>query len=136
MKSALAGPCRHEKIDFWDNVYGFDFSAIKRLAMQEPLVDVVDQEQVVTEACKLSTFNISDMTKSDAAFTVSPFVACAVLDSAEYNQCRDNPYKAVHPWQHDSKQPGRCSRRSQHDTWVSFVPEPMAGRRSPFCLQF
>ncbi|CAL5229652.1 g13017 [Coccomyxa viridis] len=63
---------RHEKIDFWDNVYGFDFSAIKRLAMQEPLVDVVDQEQVVTEACKLSTFNISDMTKSDAAFTV-PF---------------------------------------------------------------
>ncbi len=51
-------------------MYGFDFSAIKRLAMQEPLVDVVDQEQVVTEACKLSTFNISDMTKSDAAFTV------------------------------------------------------------------
>ena len=70
-------PCRHEKIDFWDNVYGFDFSAIKRLAMQEPLVDVVDQEQVVTEACKLSTFNISDMTKSDAAFTVRP--ACHVL---------------------------------------------------------
>ena len=38
--------CRHEKIDFWDNVYGFDFSAIKKLAMQEPLVDVVDHEQV------------------------------------------------------------------------------------------
>ena len=72
MENALTWPCRHEKIDFWDNVYGFDFSAIKRLAMQEPLVDVVDQEQVVTEACKLSTFNISDMTKSDAAFTVSP----------------------------------------------------------------
>ena len=53
-------------------MYGFDFSAIKRLAMQEPLVDVVDQEQVVTEPCKLSTFNISDMTKSDAAFSVSP----------------------------------------------------------------
>ena len=26
--------------------------------------------QVVTEPCKLSTFNISEMTKSDAAFTV------------------------------------------------------------------
>jgi len=52
-------------------VYGFDFSAIKKLAMQEPLVDVVDHEQVVTEPCKLSTFNISDMTKADAAFSVS-----------------------------------------------------------------
>ena len=71
--------CRHEKIDFWDNVYGFDFSAIKQLAMQEPLVDVVDEEQVVTEACKLSTFNISDMTKSDAAFTVSPHSHDCVL---------------------------------------------------------
>ena len=28
--------------------------------------------QVVTEPCKLSTFNISEMTKSDAAFTVGP----------------------------------------------------------------
>ncbi len=52
-------------------MYGFDFSAIKKLAMQEPLVDVVDHEQVVTEPCKLSTFNISDMTKADAAFSVS-----------------------------------------------------------------
>ena len=60
-------------------MYGFDFSAIKRLAMQEPLVDVVDQEQVVTEACKLSTFNISDMTKSDAAFTVRLSLPCTVF---------------------------------------------------------
>ena len=30
---------RHEKIDFWDNVYGFDMRCIKALAMQEPLVD-------------------------------------------------------------------------------------------------
>ncbi len=63
--------CRREKIDFRENVYGFDCSSIKRLAMQEPLVDVVDHEQVVTEPCKLSTFNISEMTKADAAFTVS-----------------------------------------------------------------
>lgn len=73
--------CRHEKIDFWDNVYGFDFSAIKRLAMQEPLVDVVDQEQVVTDPCQLSTFNISDMTKADAAFTVSHSIVQAQYES-------------------------------------------------------
>ncbi len=44
---------RHEKIDFWDNVYGFDFSAIKKLAMQEPLVDVVDHEQVRSQPTHL-----------------------------------------------------------------------------------
>jgi protein arginine N-methyltransferase 1 len=70
MSYMTACTCRREKIDFWDNVYGFDFSAIKRLAMQEPLVDVVDHEQVVTEPCKLSTFIISEMTKADATFTV------------------------------------------------------------------
>ena len=36
---------RHEKIDFWDSVYGFDMRCIKKLAMQEPLVDTVDPDQ-------------------------------------------------------------------------------------------
>ena len=49
--------CRHEKIDFWDNVYGFDFSAIKKLAMQEPLVDVVDHEQVRSQPTHLCEIN-------------------------------------------------------------------------------
>ena len=35
---------RHEKIDFWEDVYGFNMSAIRALAMGEPLVDCVDQE--------------------------------------------------------------------------------------------
>lgn len=44
---------RHEKIDFWDNVYGFDMRCIKALAMQEPLVDTVDPDQVGEQtACR------------------------------------------------------------------------------------
>ncbi|BDA44833.1 probable protein arginine N-methyltransferase 1 [Coccomyxa sp. Obi] len=62
---------RHEKIDFWDDVYGFNMKCIKGLAMQEPLVDVVDQEQVATKPCLMATFNLSSMTKEDASFTVS-----------------------------------------------------------------
>ena len=42
---------RHEKIDFWDNVYGFDMRCIKRLAMQEPLVDTVDPDQARCGLC-------------------------------------------------------------------------------------
>ncbi len=35
----------------WDNVYGFDMSVIRSVAIGEPLVDVVDPKQVVTNSC-------------------------------------------------------------------------------------
>lgn len=33
---------KNDRIDFWDNVYGFDMTAIKEIAIREPVVDVVD----------------------------------------------------------------------------------------------
>ena len=62
---------RHEKIDFWENVYGFDMSCIRNLAMAEPLVDTVDREQIATTTCPLLTIDIMTVQKSDLAFTVS-----------------------------------------------------------------
>lgn len=43
----------------WENVYGFDMTCIRNVAMKEPLVDVVDPKQVVTNSClvKVSTVN-------------------------------------------------------------------------------
>ncbi|CAI5481353.1 unnamed protein product [Closterium sp. Yama58-4] len=35
----------------WQSVYGFDMSCIRDKAMLEPLVDTVDAEQIVTNAC-------------------------------------------------------------------------------------
>ena len=35
----------------WDSVYGFNMSCIRKVATQEPLVDVVDPKQVVTNSC-------------------------------------------------------------------------------------
>ena len=32
-------------------VYGFDMSCIRKTAISEPLVDVVDPKQVITNAC-------------------------------------------------------------------------------------
>ena len=37
---------KDEKINWWDNVYGFDMSCIRKQAISEPLVDVVDPKQV------------------------------------------------------------------------------------------
>lgn len=49
---------KHEKIEFWGNVYGFDMTCIKAMAMSEPLVDNVEANQIVTDTC---TFKELDM---------------------------------------------------------------------------
>jgi len=42
---------KDEKINWWDSVYGYDMTPIKKVAISEPLVDVVDPKQVVTSSC-------------------------------------------------------------------------------------
>ena len=37
---------KETKINWWDDVYGFDMSCIRQVAVSEPLVDVVDPKQV------------------------------------------------------------------------------------------
>lgn len=66
------GEYRHDKIDFWDNVYGFNMRVIKELALAEPLVDSVNPDQVVADEALLRTFDITTMSKEDATFT-APF---------------------------------------------------------------
>ncbi len=34
----------HDKIHFWDNVYGVDMSCIKKWALKEPLVEMIDRK--------------------------------------------------------------------------------------------
>ncbi|CAL9227328.1 unnamed protein product [Arabidopsis halleri] len=63
---------KEEKIEFWNSVYGFDMSCIKKKAMMEPLVDTVDQNQIVTDSRLLKTMDISKMSSGDASFT-APF---------------------------------------------------------------
>ncbi len=37
----------------WENVYGFDYSCIRDIALREPLVDTVDMKAVVTDPCMI-----------------------------------------------------------------------------------
>ena len=34
---------KDDKINWWDDVYGFNMSAIRKVAITEPLVDIVDR---------------------------------------------------------------------------------------------
>ncbi|CAN7032907.1 unnamed protein product [Brassica rapa subsp. trilocularis] len=63
---------KEDKIEFWNSVYGFDMSCIKKKAMMEPLVDTVDPKQIVTDSKLLKTINILKMSSGDASFT-APF---------------------------------------------------------------
>jgi len=63
---------KDDKINWWDDVYGFDMSAIRKVALTEPLVDVVDRNQVVTNNCLVREIDIQTITKEDIPFE-SPF---------------------------------------------------------------
>jgi protein arginine N-methyltransferase 1 len=60
---------KEEKIHFWDNVYGFNFSCIKTMAISEPLVDSVNQKQVVTSNALIKEIDMYKATKEDVSFT-------------------------------------------------------------------
>jgi hypothetical protein len=45
----------------WENVYGFDMSCIKEVAIKEPLVDVVDPKQLVSSACLIKVGVVSEV---------------------------------------------------------------------------
>ncbi|KAI3661787.1 hypothetical protein MP638_003795 [Amoeboaphelidium occidentale] len=63
---------KDSKISFWDDVYGFDMSAIKKVALREPLVDTVDAKAVTCSTCILKEFDLMTVRKEDLTFT-APF---------------------------------------------------------------
>eukprot|EP00903_Cladosiphon_okamuranus_P019111 g17584.t1 len=67
---------RKEKIDFWDQVYGFDMSVIKEIALTEPLVDVVEGKAVVTDCQSILSLDLADCKKEQLQFK-SEFVLTA-----------------------------------------------------------
>jgi len=70
---------KEEKIHFWDNVEGFDMSCITKVALQEPLVDVVDAKQIMTSAARLATIDINTVKVEELEFKV-PFRLVATRD--------------------------------------------------------
>jgi len=70
---------KEDKINFWDNVYGFNMSCIKQQAISEPLVDVVDSKQVMSSTARLLTLDIAAIKVEDLAFKV-PFRLTATRD--------------------------------------------------------
>jgi protein arginine N-methyltransferase 3 len=62
-------------LSFWENVYGFNMSCIGKEvvedAAQQPIVDVVDSRDIVTETSVLHTFDIMTIKSEDMDFTTT-----------------------------------------------------------------
>lgn len=59
---------KDEKINWWDDVYGFNMSSIRKVAITEPLVDVVDPKQVVSNSCVVKEVDLYTVQKTDLDF--------------------------------------------------------------------
>ncbi|KAL9128833.1 MAG: hypothetical protein Q9217_002559 [Psora testacea] len=66
------GDYKDEKIGFWDNVYGFDFTPLKDAALTEPLVDTVELKACVTDPSKVFEIDLYHVTTEDLTFR-APF---------------------------------------------------------------
>eukprot|EP01035_Chromulina_nebulosa_P018967 gene18967-24778_t len=62
------GEYRHDKIDFWDNVYGFNMTVIKDIALTEPLIDYVDAKQIISNVSPVLTLDLSTCSIDDLQF--------------------------------------------------------------------
>lgn len=60
---------KNDKIHFWDSVYGFNMSNIKKWALIEPLVDPVDRKAINSDSCPILDIDIRTVKKEDLDFT-------------------------------------------------------------------
>eukprot|EP00051_Salpingoeca_urceolata_P004518 m.65561 g.65561 ORF g.65561 m.65561 type:complete len:282 (-) comp13674_c0_seq3:112-957(-) len=72
MSSIEDAEYKDNKINWWDDVYGFDMSCIKELALKEPLVDIVDPKQINSDFDSCFAVDINTVTKPELAFS-APF---------------------------------------------------------------
>jgi len=101
------GQYKDDKINWWENVYGFDMSCIKDVAISEPLVDVVDSKQVVSNSMLVKEVDLYTVKVSDMEFN-SPF---------QLEICRDDYVQAIVSY--FSVEFSKCHKRTGFSTGPS-----------------
>lgn len=60
---------KDSKVNWWDNVYGFDFSLMKDVVIFEPLVDCCSSSQIICKSVRFKEFDLYTVTVEDLTFT-------------------------------------------------------------------
>jgi len=59
------GQYKEEKIEFWNNVYGFNMTPIRKVAMREPLVDTVEPSALISTPVCVMKLDVSTIKKDE-----------------------------------------------------------------------
>jgi protein arginine N-methyltransferase 1 len=62
------GHYKRDRIDFWNNVYGFDYSPIRDIAIREPIVDIVEAKSICSDSVPILDIDILTCTKESLSF--------------------------------------------------------------------
>ena len=60
---------KFNKIDSWNNIFDFDFSFLKGTAISEPLIDVCNKNNVISNCKKVFDINLYNVKKEDLDFS-------------------------------------------------------------------
>ena len=71
---------KESKINWWNDVYGFNMSCIGELAIHEPLVDEVEPQMVATSSVLIKSYDIATIAKEDLAVPEVPFTLKGLRD--------------------------------------------------------
>ncbi len=63
---------KEKKINWWNDVYGFNMSCIGDIALTEPLVDSINAKSIVTSSAIIKEIDLTNMNLDDLSFR-SPF---------------------------------------------------------------
>ena len=66
--AAEDGQAKRDRIDFWEDVYGFDMTPLQEVALKEPVVDVMDPKAIVTNSVPILSLDILTCRKEDLSF--------------------------------------------------------------------
>ena len=93
---------KNSKINWWDNVYGFDMSCMKKVAVSEPLVDCCENHQVCCRSQKFIEFDLYKVTPFSLKYPSSPMIKIFLGEGRRsfiQRKNRDNSYsKRIYSW--------------------------------------
>ncbi|XBW35783.1 hypothetical protein QEN19_001355 [Hanseniaspora menglaensis] len=73
-----------DNINFWDNVYGFDFTDFKPLVETEPIVDFYNSDSIISDTGDLIEFDLNTVTVEELTFE-RPFEVTIKQDNNSFN---------------------------------------------------
>lgn len=101
---------KDEKIHYWEDVYGFDYTPFIKTAMEEPLVDTVNNQSLITKGTQFLNLTLIPLQKSNyllreslsykqlIMITVMPLLCTGMLysqvnkeSSYQLDQCTNTP---------------------------------------------